>query len=66
MRRLLCARYVLVVGAHEAIPAWFQHAVVREKSTRDTPKRAYRFGSFATTVGRLSGSIFVDNEVTVS
>jgi hypothetical protein len=45
MNRLLCAGYVLVVGVKEAIPAWFQHAAVREKSNRDTPKRYLRFGS---------------------
>jgi hypothetical protein len=47
MRRLFCAKYVLVVGANETIRAWFQHAAVRGKSNHDTPKRSYRFGSFA-------------------
>jgi hypothetical protein len=47
MRRLFFAKHVLAVGDNETIPAWFQHAAVREKSTRDTPKRSYRFGSFA-------------------
>jgi hypothetical protein len=50
MRRLLSARYVLVAGAKEAIPAWFQHAAVSKKfTTEDTPKCYLRFGFHATT-----------------
>jgi hypothetical protein len=41
MRRLLCARYVLVMGANEAIPAWFQNTAVSENITEDTPSATF-------------------------
>jgi hypothetical protein len=58
MRRLFCAKHELVVGANETIPAWFQHAAVREN-----PPGILRSAIFASVLMRLSrlpDNMFVD------
>jgi hypothetical protein len=59
MRRLLGVRYVLVAGAKDAIPAWFQHAAVSKKFTEDTPKRYLRFLDVSC-VNHTTASLFSD------